>query len=68
MITSNSEYDITGAVPPHHGHLIQIWIIWIQKVQFVELAPFFSRFNGPLNIVVFQNVLILSVQLGMNIL
>ena len=61
MITSNSEYDILGTVPPHHKDLIRIWIIWIQKVPV-------SHFTGPLNIIVFQNVLILSFHLCMNIL
>ena len=58
-ITSNSEYDILGTVQPDRDDLIRIWITWIQKVPILELAPF-SHFNRPLNIVVFQNVLIIG--------
>ena len=28
-------------VPPHHEDLIMNWIIWSQKVTFLELTPFF---------------------------
>ena len=54
----NSEYDILGTVQPAHEDLIRIWISWIQKIPLLEIAQF-SRFDWPLNMVVFQNVLLL---------
>ena len=58
-ITYNSAYDILGTVQPDNENLIRIWIIWIQKVSILEIAPF-SHFNRLLNFVVFQNVLIIG--------
>ena len=56
--TSNSEYDILRTVHPDHEDLIRIWIIRIQNVPLLELAPF-CAFNMPY-IVVFQNVPIIG--------
>ena len=41
-ITYNSAYDILGTVQPDNENLIRIWIIWIQKVSILEIAPFFA--------------------------
>ena len=65
MIASNSEYDIWG-----HSHrtIFNPDLHNLNPESYVlELAPLFALL-WPLNIVVFQNVLILSFQLGMNIL
>ena len=41
-ITYKSAYDILGTVQPDNENLIRIWIIWIQKVSILEIAPFFA--------------------------
>ena len=41
-ITYNSAYDILGTVQPDNENLIRIWIIWIQKVSILEIAPLFA--------------------------
>ena len=41
-ITYNSAYDILGTVQPDNETLIRIWIICIQKVPLLEIAPFFA--------------------------